>query len=94
MWNRKRFRMLYGLLLTACFCWSGWMAFAQGKTDGNQKPKDNPHRDRVAAAEQELAAAIAERAKTDPQFKAYVDKVDKHKKDVDEFVKSKKGGKK
>jgi hypothetical protein len=39
-----------------------------------------------------LATAVNARTQTDPQFKKYIESVDKYNKDMSETVKAKKGG--
>lgn len=88
------------VLLAASLCWLAGSAFAQNpqtKPNANQKTQApikqlNPNQQRRQAVMDELAAAVDARMKADPQFKAYIEAVNQHNKNVEEFVKAKKGG--
>jgi hypothetical protein len=95
MFTPMRLRLWALVLLATPLGWSG-SAFAQSpkaKPNANQKDQKpiNQLSNRQAARE-ELAAAVAQRAQNDPQFKRYVEAVAEHNKRVKEFVESKKGG--
>jgi len=91
--NRIRFWAL--LLLSTVVCWPLKAGLAQQRSNpassSNQKAQAARNPNRQAALSQ-LKAAAAERAKTDPAFKAYLDALANHDKQVKAFVRARKGG--
>ncbi|MBV8207326.1 MAG: hypothetical protein JO041_11080 [Acidobacteria bacterium] len=96
-----------GVLLAVCVVGTAVSAPAQGSQQGKdskaapqpaasgpaKKILTNRQQPRMQAAMDELAAAMQDRAQNDPRFKAYMDAVSKRNHDVEEFVKTQKGGK-
>jgi hypothetical protein len=102
MYTTRRFRFCALVLLSACLCCFGGSAFGQtantipSTTRHNHKASKtttNVNPQRRQEARSQMAEAIAARAQDDPQFRAYVDAMNKHKQRVAAYVRARRGGK-
>lgn len=95
MYTPKRIRSWARLLLAGGFFWSGVLAVAQDTQSNANASHKSAHVQivRRQAAKDELAAAVAARVRSNPDFKRFIEAVNNHKTAVAAFVEAKKGGK-
>jgi hypothetical protein len=100
MYQPKRLVPWALVLLAAGLCWTEGSASAQNPTpNSNSTPNTpppvkmltNPSLQRRQLAMDQLTTAVNARTQTDPQYKKYIDSVDRYNSAMNKFVKDKGG---